>query len=241
LAADNAAGVRAAVHRIVYTPGWHIVRLRVLRAGRLVADVGGPYVVAPVSGRLVWRGRTVGTYVMSVQDDVGYVKLVTRFIGVPVDLYRNGSILMGTLRPAPSTINADGSLKIGDGTYYVERLKVGAFPVGALRVALFIPAPPPVVSETSCRLVRVSAWRSIAAHLAARVAPLSAHYQDLVDLIRGVTGGPVAVYAGSARVAGSQLPKIPSGGVVTYGGRRWSVVSLQPASAVHVVFMAPPG
>ena len=101
LASNDTAAVHEAVHSIVYTPHWHIVRLRVVRAGRVVADVGGPDVIAPISGSLRSRGRTLGTYVMSVQDNLGYVKLVTRFIGVPVNLYRNGSFLMGTLQPAP--------------------------------------------------------------------------------------------------------------------------------------------
>ena len=39
--------------RIVYHPFWHIVRLRVLDAsGRVLADFGGPDVIAPVSGTL---------------------------------------------------------------------------------------------------------------------------------------------------------------------------------------------
>ena len=99
LARNDRAAVYAAVRTIVYTPHWHIVRLRVARAGGVIADVGGPDVIAPVSGPLSFRGRTVGSYVMSVQDDAGYVKLVSRFIGVPIDLYRNGAFLMGTLQP----------------------------------------------------------------------------------------------------------------------------------------------
>ena len=100
LSAANGAATRAAVRGIVYMPGWHIVRLRVMAAGHVIADVGGPYVIAPVRGVLKRDGHAIGRYVMSVQDDVGYVKLISRFIGVPVDLYRERSFLMGTLRPA---------------------------------------------------------------------------------------------------------------------------------------------
>jgi hypothetical protein len=88
LEGTDAAAVHSAVHTIVYTPHWHIVRLRVLKAGHVLADVGGPDVIAPISGVLRRNGRVLGSYVMSVQDDLGYVKLVTRFIGVPVDVYR---------------------------------------------------------------------------------------------------------------------------------------------------------
>src|SRR5205823_218 len=43
----------------------HIVRLRVSVDGRLLRDVGGPYVLAPVSGVLHAGPRTIGTFVLS--------------------------------------------------------------------------------------------------------------------------------------------------------------------------------
>jgi hypothetical protein len=98
LQASNQSGVYAAVHAIVYAPHWHIVRLRVVQKGRVLADVGGPDIIAPVSGTLRAKGKVVASFVMSVQDDLGYTKLVSRFINVPVDLYRGGSLAMGTLR-----------------------------------------------------------------------------------------------------------------------------------------------
>src|ERR1017187_8726243 len=107
LASADQREVGAAVHTLVYMPRWHIVRLRVLQHGRVMADVGGPDIIAPISGTLRLKGRTVGSFVMSVQDDVGYVKLVSRFIGVPIDLYRNGSFLMGTLQPPPATVSTE--------------------------------------------------------------------------------------------------------------------------------------
>ena len=53
--------------------------------------------------RAPWR--TLGTYVMSVQDDTGYVKLVSRLIGVPVELYRGRSPADGH-REAPPPLPA---------------------------------------------------------------------------------------------------------------------------------------
>ena len=76
--ASPRAATLAAVSRIVSHPAWHIVRLRALdAAGNILADVGGPYVIAPVSGVLWLGGRVVGSFVMSVQDDVGVTKLET--------------------------------------------------------------------------------------------------------------------------------------------------------------------
>ncbi len=42
LEAGEAAAVAEAVAALVYKPHWHIVRLRVIRRGRVLADVGGP-------------------------------------------------------------------------------------------------------------------------------------------------------------------------------------------------------
>ena len=67
LASGNLAGVREAVTSLVYSHT-HIVRLRVLQGNTVQADVGGPYIIAPVSGSLRFHGRTVGHYLLSVQD-----------------------------------------------------------------------------------------------------------------------------------------------------------------------------
>ncbi len=242
LASNNEAAVYAAVHTIVYTPHWHIVRLRVVKAGHVLADVGGPDVIAPVSGALGWKGRTVGTYVMSVQDDAGYVKLVSRFIGVPVDLYRNGSFLMGTLTPAPSKVSPGSSAHVGASSYEVHLLSAGAFPSGTLGVALFVPASSHRVSAASCQAVRLAAWGSIAMHIAARLNPLPAHYEDLVHVLRGTTGGLAYVLSGSTRIAGGAGPaRIPLRGTVRYGGRSWSVFSWEPVPPARVYFLAPLG
>jgi hypothetical protein len=240
LASNNTAAAYEAVHTIVYTPHWHIVRLRVVKAGRVLADVGGPDVIAPVTGTLRYRGRTVGTYVMSVQDDLGYVKLVSRFIGVPVDLYRNGSFLMGTLQPAPATLSAGTSVRVNGASYLPQLLSARAFPSGALRIALFLPAPSRAVSAESCQAVRLAAWGGIAMHIAARLQPLQSHYQDLVDVLHGTTGGPAYVRAGSKRIAGGAVPKrLPNHGIVRLGGRSWAVFSWEPTPPARIYFLTP--
>ncbi|MGD0454646.1 MAG: hypothetical protein ABSB69_13700 [Solirubrobacteraceae bacterium] len=240
LASNNEAAVYSAVHTIVYTPHWHIVRLRVVKAGHVMADVGGPDIIAPVSGALRSKGRTLGTYVMSVQDDAGYVKLVSRFIGVPVDLYRNGAFVMGTLQPAPSTVSAGAPVRVRGVSYQVQLVSASAFPTGPLRVALFVPVPSSSVSATSCASVRLGAWGSFAMHIAARLQPLQTHYQALVDVLHGTTGGPAYVRAGSKRIAGGAVPAhIPSRGIVSYGGRSWSVFSWEPVPPARIYFLTP--
>jgi hypothetical protein len=238
LASNNEAAVGAAVHAIVYTPRWHIVRLRVERAGRVLADVGGPDIIAPMSGALRWKGRTVGTYVMSVQDDVGYVKLVSRFIGVPIDLYRNGSFLMGTLQPPPATVSTGASVSAGGKVYQARVLSARAFPTGTLRVALLVPRPTSTLA--SCAAVRLAAWGSIAMHIAARFNPLPAHYRDLIDVLRSMTGGLAYVRSGSTLLAGGTGPsRVPDRGTVRYDGRSWSVFSWTPSPPARIYLLIP--
>ncbi len=242
LAANNRAATYAAVHALVYMPHWHIVRLRVLQHGHVIADVGGPDVIAPVSGTLRWKGRIVGSYVMSVQDDVGYVKLVSRFIGVPIDLYRDGAFLMGTLQPAPAAPTPGGSLSVGGALYQAHMLTAAAFPSGSLQVALLVPVPAGAGAQESCATLRLGAWGNVVRHIAARLRPLSAHYADLADVLRGVTGGLTVVKAGSKRLAGAVLPAgIPRSGNVRFAGRSWSVFSWEPAPPARIYFLAPSG
>jgi hypothetical protein len=240
MASGGDAAVQAAVHTIVYTPHWHIVRLRVVEHGHVLADVGGPDIIAPVSGTLSLKGRVLGRYVMSVQDDLGYVKLVSRFIGVPVDLYRGGSLVMGTLRPAPAPPSTGARVTVAGEAYRAQTLEALAFPNGALRVALFIPAPTDALARQSCVAVRVAAWGGVAKRIAARLHPLAAHYGDLVHTLRGSTGGLAFVRAGSKPLAGGAAPaRIPRSGTLSYRGRSWSVFSWEPEPPARIYFLTP--
>ncbi len=243
LAGSNQAAIHAAVHRIVYTPHWHIVRLRVLRGGRVLADVGGPYIIAPVSGPLRWHGRTVGTFVTSVQDDIGYVKLVSRFTGVPIDLYRNGSFLMGTLRPAPAGVRDGQFVTVGGKSFEAHVLRTRAFPTGMLAAVLFVPRASGAVAARSCTDVRVlDGWGSVAKHIASRYSPLAANYPALVDTLHGSSGGFAYVRAGSRLLAGGSTPaSIPSSGAIRYRGRSWSVFSWEPVPPARVYLLTPAG
>jgi hypothetical protein len=240
MSAGNPAAIYAAVHSIVYKPHWHIVRLQAIKAGRIVADVGGPYVIAPVSGVLRQHGRKVGRYVMSVQDDVGYVKLVSRFIGVPVDLYRGRSFLMGTLRPAPQLPKPEATILASGRSYEARVFAANGFPAGALNVALLIPAPSRSLTSMSCQAVLAQAWGSVAMHIASRLTPLSAHYQDLVGVIRAATGGSAFVTSGTHQIAGGKMPRrLPTAGAIRLRGASRGVFSWLVAPGVRVYFVTP--
>ena len=241
LAENNQAAVQSAVHALVYAPAWHIVRLRVLKAGRVVSDIGGPYIIAPVTGTLTWHGKTVGQYVMSVQDDVGYVKLETRFVGIPVEIYRNGSPLMGTVSRPPRSITNGQAVGIAGASYQARVMDLNAFPTGKLQVALMVPKPGPAAQKQSCATIRLTTWGSIAKDIAARFSPLAPHYKDLVSVLRATTGFRAYVTVGSQRVAGEIYPrKLPASGSVSLVGRSWSMFSWSPAPGVRIYLLTSP-
>jgi hypothetical protein len=119
----------------------HVVRLRVSAGGQLLSDVGGPYVLGPVWAPLYLHGRRIGGFVLSIQDDVGYLKLADRLAGLKVALYREGQLVMSSLRPAPERIPASGAFAWNGHGYQVYTVHAQAFPSGALRIAVLIPIP----------------------------------------------------------------------------------------------------
>src|SRR3954469_14528111 len=127
----DAAALRAAIVRFFEVKRLHIVRVRAVTAsGRLVGDVGGPYVLAPASRAIRVRGRIVGRVTLSIQDDAGYVKLMRRFTGAAVVLRAGGRVLPVSARMPP------GGRVVG--------FAVGGRrgPAGRLDVALLVPLAP---------------------------------------------------------------------------------------------------
>jgi hypothetical protein len=141
VAARNPAATRLAVETLLHE---HVVRLRVSAGGRLLADVGGPYVLAPVRAPLRLGGRTIGNIVLSIQDDEGYKRLAGRLAGLDVLMYVNPAhprLVKNSLGPSPGTVPASGSYHYRGRTFRVFTLHAEAFPSGPLRIAVLIPIP----------------------------------------------------------------------------------------------------
>src|ERR1039458_3066088 len=149
------AAINAAVTSLVFSHT-HIVRLRVNRGSELLADVGGPYILAPVGGTLRSHGRSIGHFIFSVQDDLGYVKLVTRFIGAPLILRTaSGQVTIeGLLSPGPASIPDHGPVVYRHVTYQAYSFNASAYPSGRLRVSLFLPLPGSL-SAKSCTEIKI--------------------------------------------------------------------------------------
>jgi hypothetical protein len=83
----NTAAIQAAVaakfNSVWYH--WHVSRLRIVRGGKVVADAGVPFVVAPSSLPLRdAHRRTLATLEISDQDVIGFVRFMRRNHGVDV-------------------------------------------------------------------------------------------------------------------------------------------------------------
>lgn len=140
----DAAATRRAIDALL---NQHIVRLRVTVDGKLLEDVGGPYVLAPVSAPLRLHGRTTGELTLSVQDDEGYLRLAKRLTGLDVLMYTGTErrLVKDSLGPASgpplAAVPATGSYRYEGHHYRVFTLDVEAFPSGPLVIRVLVPLP----------------------------------------------------------------------------------------------------
>jgi hypothetical protein len=132
------AATRAAVAVLLHH---HIVRLRVSAGKRLLADDGGPFVLAPVTAPLRLGGRTVGSVDLSIQDDEGYKRLASRLAGLEVLMYMGSRLVKSTLGPSPGPIPQSGPVSFRGRSFRAYTFDAAAFPSGPLRITVLIPLP----------------------------------------------------------------------------------------------------
>jgi hypothetical protein len=132
--ADRPAALRAAALRQLFNPGKHVVRLRVLRGGRMLTDVGGRFVVSPARVRV--HGDVIEA---SMQDVIGFVKLVHRLTGVQVVVRGAPGHVASSLPGAThAALPASGRATIAGRPYVVRSFRELGFGGEALRVWVLI-------------------------------------------------------------------------------------------------------
>jgi hypothetical protein len=243
LAKDKSAGARAvreaadavteAVHGLVYSHT-HIVRLRVLQGGKLLADIGGPYIIAPAGGSLRYHGRVVGTYLLSVQDDLGFVGLERRLIGVPLILHV-GAVrvpLQGTTRTGSVVIPDRGAVVVRGAHFQAYSFDAKAFPTGVVRISLLLPAGGGSGagggSALSCAAVKVAEVGRIARLIWLRFVLDGGSSSSFVTFTQSHTGALIYLREGLRQIAGSTEPGppgLPESGTVRYRGITYGVAS----------------
>jgi hypothetical protein len=237
LASGNRGAVGEAVTSLVFSHT-HIVRLRVSRGGVVVSDVGGRYILAPVSGSLRSNGRVVGSYVLSVQDDSGYVKLESRYIGAPL-IIRQGSRRLpveGAFNTGSAPVADNGPVSVRGVSYQALSLDAQAFPSGPLKITLLI--APPRSSSASCAAVKVAELARIAQRMWNRFATIKVGPSAYVHVLRILTGALGYVRSGSIQLAGSTQPgppHLPVAGAVRYQGVAYQVSSFASRTAAGPV------
>ena len=244
VAADSRAAALKAVSRIVYHHFWHIVRLRVFDAsGHVLADVGGPYVIAPVSGVLRSGGRVVGSFLMSVQDDAGVTKLESRIVGDPIGIYLGGKLVSERDAHFPAAPPSGSALTLGGVGYRAVAETFNAFPTGTLDAVILVAPPVASLAKQSCAVVRADEFGRVAVRLARLASSLPEHYSDYAGTVRNYTGAEVFVRDGATQLAttdGAGPAVLPTSGTVSYQGTSWLVFSFEPRPSTRVYVLIPP-
>jgi hypothetical protein len=137
VAAHDANATRAAIVGF-FGEHIHVVRVRVTIDGKLLEDLGGPYVLAPIRGTVRSGGRVVGQFAMAIQDDAGYLRLAHLFTGAEILMRTGGRQVMGTLSPGPANVPARGPVSYGGRSYEAYSFTGEAFPSGPLRLSLLL-------------------------------------------------------------------------------------------------------
>ena len=110
------SALRAAALRQLFNPGKHVVRLSVTRGGKTLTDVGGRFVVSPA--HLKVQGDVIEA---SMQDVIGFVKLVHRLTGADVVVRGGPGHVESSLAGAASAaLPTSGNATIAGRAYVVR-------------------------------------------------------------------------------------------------------------------------
>jgi hypothetical protein len=137
--AGNAHATRAAIIGF-FRSHLHVVRVRVMRAGKLLIDVGGPHVLAPIHGVIRdARGHVAAHFELAIQDDLGFTLLARAFTGAQTLMRAGTHQVLGTLSPGPASVPNRGRVTYRGTTYQAYSFDAEAFPSGPLRISLLYP------------------------------------------------------------------------------------------------------
>ena len=105
----------------------------------------------------------VGTFVFSVQDDIGYRLLVERLVGAyTVMRYAQGQTVMADIAVGRRALPTLGAVTVGGAAYLVTTIEAQRFPSGTLRISLLFPRPPSSTRLLSCAQIRANVAGTVA-------------------------------------------------------------------------------
>jgi len=141
LGGGDPAALRASALRQLFNPSKHVVRLAVVRRGRTLVDVGGAFVVAPARRELrAANGADLGRLEASMQDVIGYVKLVHRLTGAGIVVRGAAGHVESSLAQPPAALPPSGTTTIAGHAYVVRSFPETGFGHERLTVWILTPA-----------------------------------------------------------------------------------------------------
>jgi hypothetical protein len=141
LESGDRAAIRAEALFQLFLPGKHVVRLRVVKAGRTIVDVGGTFVAAPESHELrAPDGTDLGRLDVSMQDILGLTKLEERFTGAAIVVHgRSGHLETSAPALGNARIPASGQVQVGRRTYVARSFNRTGWGGEPLRISILVP------------------------------------------------------------------------------------------------------
>jgi hypothetical protein len=122
---------------------WHISRLRIVRGTTVVTERGVPFTVnGPRTKLRGVNGKDLGTLQISIQDEIGFVRLMHR--NYPVDVVVRGTTAADVRSSLPAatraTLPASGRVRLAGRTYDVRSFKETAWNGEPITIWLLGPA-----------------------------------------------------------------------------------------------------
>jgi hypothetical protein len=142
LESGRAAAIRAAALHELFLPVKHVVRIRVVRGGHTVVDVGGSFVSGSEGVELrAPNGADLGRLEISMQDILGLTKLVRRLTPAEVIVRgRAGHVLASPPSLANVSLPRSGRVTIGGRQWAVSSFTRTGFAGEPLRISVLVPA-----------------------------------------------------------------------------------------------------
>jgi hypothetical protein len=132
--------IRAHARRTVIP---HEVRVRIVRGSQVLTDVGLPFVVQGAQADLrAPDGADLGRVEVSIQDVIGFVKLVSRQTGTEVVVRGQGRLASSLSAADHARLPSSGTVRLGGRSYIVRSFKEPDFIGKPLTVWVLDPTAP---------------------------------------------------------------------------------------------------
>jgi hypothetical protein len=142
IADGDRKALRAEALRQLFLPGKHVVRIRVMKGAAVLTDVGGRFVVGDEVGVLrAPDGHEIGRVEISMQDVLGYRKLVNRLLGAQIVVRgRPGHVETSLPAAANASLPSSGTVTLDGQSYVVREFHERGFGEELLSAWLLVPA-----------------------------------------------------------------------------------------------------